>query len=41
MVQDAVDILMEKIANKNQGEAIIKKHQTRLCKKENNHENKN
>ena len=41
MVQDAVDILMEKIANKNQGEGIIKKHQTRLCKKENNHENKN
>ena len=32
MVKDAVNILIKKIINKNADEAIIKKHNTRLCK---------
>lgn len=34
MVHEAVEILMQKIACKNEGEPIIKKYQTKLCKKE-------
>lgn len=41
MVHDAVEILMKKIKTQNDGDAIIKKHKTQLCKKENKHENKN